>query len=95
MLTAVARHPLNTIAPYYTMFRPEFPLSALSTARGWVLDPFCGRGTTNFAARVLGLPPVGVDLSPVAVAIASAKMSDAEPNDVTGLAQRLIERCPG
>lgn len=95
MLTDVARHPLNTIAPYYTMFRPEFPLSVLSAARGWVLDPFCGRGTTNFAARVLGLPSVGVDLSPVAVAIASAKMCYAEPNEVIGLALRLIERHPG
>ena len=95
MLTAAAQHPLNTIAPYYTMFRPEFPLSALSQARGWVLDPFCGRGTTNFAARVLGLPSVGVDLSPVAVAIASAKMVDADPKDVTALVQRLVDRCPG
>lgn len=27
----------------------------------WVLDPFCGRGTTNFAARLRGLPSVGVN----------------------------------
>ncbi len=86
----VATHPLNTVAPYYTMFRPEFPLAALDGATGWVLDPFCGRGTTNFAARLLGLPSVGIDLSPVAVAIASAKLVEVEPEEVVVLAQELI-----
>lgn len=93
MTTSLAvdfRHPLNTIAPYYTMFRPEFPLAALDGAAGWVLDPFCGRGTTNFAARLLGLPSVGVDLSPVAVAIASAKLVEVEPEQVVVLARRLL-----
>jgi len=83
------RHPLNTVAPYYTMFRPEFPLAALEDARGWVLDPFCGRGTTNFAARLLGLPSVGVDASPVAAAIASAKLVSVGPEHVVGLAREL------
>lgn len=90
-MTTLATHPLNTVAPYYTMFRPEFPLAALQGASGWVLDPFCGRGTTNFAARLLGLPSVGVDLSPVAVAIASAKLISVEPEAVVALAQRLLE----
>lgn len=89
---ALAAHPLNTIAPYYTMFRPEFPLAALEGVSGWVLDPFCGRGTTNFAARVLGLPSVGIDASPIAVAIASAKLVAATGNDVVALAQMLIEQ---
>jgi len=88
--TALASHPLNTIVPYYTMFRPEFPLAALQDASGWVLDPFCGRGTTNFAARVLGLPSVGIDASPIAVAIASAKLVAATVDDVVALAATLI-----
>lgn len=86
-----ARHPLNTVAPYYTMFRPEFPLGALQGASGWVLDPFCGRGTTNFAARSLGLPSVGIDLSPVAVAIASAKTIAIDPEAVVALAEEMFE----
>lgn len=89
---ALASHPLNTIAPYYTMFRPEFPLAALQGASGWVLDPFCGRGTTNFTARVLGLPSVGIDASPIAVAIASAKLVTASAGEVVALARLLIER---
>lgn len=89
-VVALAAHPLNTIAPYYTMFRPGFPLAALEGASGWVLDPFCGRGTTNFAARVLGLPSVGIDASPIAVAIASAKLVTATVDDVVALTRTLI-----
>src|SRR5687767_1656889 len=55
---------LNGICPYYTMYPLDFPLHVLGkrvTSEEWVLDPFCGRGTTNFAARLLGLPTVGLD----------------------------------
>lgn len=56
----------------------------------WVLDPFCGRGTTNFAARLLGLPSVGVDTSRVAVALAQAKVADATIDEVLSVAKRLL-----
>ena len=48
------------------MFPLKFPFKHLSRAskEDWVLDPFCGRGTTNFAARLLGLNSVGIDSSP-------------------------------
>src|SRR5205809_972792 len=62
---------LNAVCPYYTMFPLEFPVRVLSRhshPTKWVLDPFCGRGTTNFAARLLGLPSVGLDSSPIAAA---------------------------
>jgi hypothetical protein len=48
-----------------------------------VLDPFCGRGTTNFAARILGLPTIGIDASPIAVAATVAKLVPAvRPRDI-------------
>lgn len=59
------------------MFPLSFPLEILSRrgrAGQVVLDPFCGRGTTNFAARVAGLTSVGVDTSKVATAISQAKL---------------------
>lgn len=88
---------LNAICPYYTMFPLSFPGEALSRARPgeWVLDPFCGRGTTLFAARCLGLPAVGVDVNPVAVATARAKLVDVPPTEVVELARSLIERHAG
>jgi DNA modification methylase len=66
---------LNAVCPYYTMYPLEFPLRVLKDhgRRGdWVIDPFCGRGTTNFAARLLEMPSVGVDSSPVAAALAKS-----------------------
>jgi hypothetical protein len=53
---------LDGLCPYYTMFPLSFPFEALAKAQKgeWVFDPFCGRGTTIFAARLRGLPSVGV-----------------------------------
>lgn len=88
---------LNAICPYYTMFPLDFPLRVLSgrAKKGdWVADPFCGRGTTNFAARLLGLPSFGVDSSPVAVALTQAKLADARVADVVRVATGILEAMP-
>lgn len=86
------RNPLNTICPYYTMFPLEFPLGQLrgANARDWVLDPFCGRGTTVYAARLLGLRSVGVDSNPVAAAIADAKLVSVRPSEVMKAATDIL-----
>ncbi len=47
-----------------------------------VLDPFCGRGTTNFAARLLGLRTIGIDASPVATAATQAKLVAPTPEEI-------------
>lgn len=67
---------LNNICPYFTMFPLDFPYSKLLKARfgDIVLDPFCGRGTTLYAARMLGLVAHGIDSNPVASAISRAKI---------------------
>jgi DNA modification methylase len=70
------RERLNALCPYFTMFPLSVPARQLKglAPDQWVLDPFCGRGTTNFAARLLGLPSVGIDSNPVAAAITEGKM---------------------
>lgn len=85
---------LNGICPYYTMYPLDFPLRVLKRfgRRGdWVIDPFCGRGTTNFAARLLAMPSIGLDSSPVAAALARAKISSAEPSQIITRAIEIIE----
>jgi hypothetical protein len=84
---------LNAICPYYTMYPLNFPLRVLRSARAnaWVLDPFCGRGTTNFAARLLALNTVGFDSSPIAVAIASAKLAKTSAGEVIEEAVRILK----
>lgn len=88
---------LNGLCPYFTMFPLSFPLSVLaSRARSGdeVLDPFCGRGTTNYAARLLGLGSVGVDASPVAAAITASKLVNVQPAAVVEEARRILESEP-
>jgi SAM-dependent methyltransferase len=87
---------LNSCCPYYTMFPLSFPLQVLSRARpgAVVLDPFCGRGTTNFAARIRGLRSVGIDTNPVAAAIARAKFSGVRPASVVVRCAELLESHP-
>ncbi len=86
---------LNAVCPYYTMYPLAFPLRVLKEygRRGnWVIDPFCGRGTTNFAARLLKMPSVGVDSSPVAAALARAKLATAPPSGVVACASAILRK---
>lgn len=76
------------------MYPLDFPLGVLKRCgrpRDWVIDPFCGRGTTNFAARLLGMPSVGIDSSPVAAALAKAKLVYATPGRVVASARLILE----
>lgn len=87
-MTPAGSTTLNGLCPYYTMFPLSFPMRRLRSGKAgeWVLDPFCGRGTTNFAARLLGLPSIGIDSNPVAVAIAQAKVVATSP-------ERIVRAC--
>ncbi len=88
---------LNAICPYFTMFPLEYPLRIIEKYKHVdpiVVDPFCGRGTTIYAARKTGLRSYGFDVSPIAVAIAKAKLSSASSSTVVELAKRLINRDP-
>jgi hypothetical protein len=74
------------------MFPLDFPLQHLAAKpeATSVLDPFCGRGTTLYAARLAGLPAVGIDINPVAVAIAEAKLTHVTPAAVLRLARQIL-----
>jgi hypothetical protein len=88
---------LNAICPYFTMFPLEYPLRIIKKHKRTnptVVDPFCGRGTTIYAARKVGLRSYGFDTSPIAVAIARAKLSSATASEIVDLATKLIEREP-
>lgn len=98
-MTHLATNPafsLNAVCPYYTMFPLEFPVQQISKlkANSVIFDPFCGRGTTNFAARVFGMKSYGIDSSPVAVAIAKSKLSDTTHDEVTKLASEILNSQP-
>ena len=83
---------LNDICPYFTRFELAFPASVLQSAgKGErVLDPFCGSGTTLFAARMAGLYATGVDGNPVAVAVARAKLATVSLPEVMERAGKIL-----
>ena len=90
------QHSLNTVCPYYTMFPLEFPERVLRAAgaRELVADPYCGRGTTIYAARLRGLRSYGIDTSPVAVAISRAKVASTSLSAVMQAYDRLLNAVP-
>ena len=89
--------PLNAVCPYFTMFPLRFPLRVLARGR-WaddsVLDPFCGRGTTNLAARLFDMPSTGIDSHPVAAAVAEAKLVTTTPQAITGCLDEILATEP-
>ncbi len=98
LLDALAKSDtLNGICPYFTMFPLSLPYKQLKgiDSNSWVLDPFCGRGTTNYAARLLGMPSMGVDSSPIATAIAQGKMVDASPEAIVEVCKDLLKNDTG
>jgi hypothetical protein len=88
---------LNGICAYFTMFPLSFPydiLQAHAQQGQWVLDPFCGRGTTNYASRLLNLPSVGIDSHPLATALSQAKLTTTTSAAIVAAARRILETNP-
>lgn len=73
-----ANTPLDPESTGYPTQKPERLLErivrATTPARGRVLDPMCGSGTTLAVAERLGRRWVGIDQSPVALAVARARL---------------------
>lgn len=93
-MTVTIKSALNAICPYFTMFPLSFPMGILSRAAGTgakVMDPFCGRGTTNMAARVLGLASIGIDSHPLAVATTKAKLVSTRPRAISEALEEILD----
>lgn len=79
------RHPLHSLCSYLGCFPPSVPARILDEwmpNRGVVLDPFCGSGTTLLECTSRGHPSIGIDLNPLAIALARAKTSHVSLEDV-------------
>jgi len=61
----------NLVLDVLDMFK--FGEKAKKGSGGFVLDPFCGVGTTNLACRERGINSVGFDVSPLALFAATVK----------------------
>lgn len=56
----------------------------------YVLDPFCGVGTTNLTSINLGYKTVGFDINPMAILATKAKIHHYSPNEIS-LIKEYIE----
>src|SRR5712692_7140895 len=82
---ARSEHPLHSMSSYLGGFPPKIPrmlVNRWTGPRTTVLDPFCGSGTTLVEAKLLGRPSIGIDLNPLAVALARAKLQRVRSQDV-------------
>lgn len=67
--------------PYYAMFPVSFAreiIGSYSNPGDVVVDPFCGRGTTNYVAQALGRNSYGCEVNPVGWIYAVTKTSPAK-----------------
>jgi SAM-dependent methyltransferase len=60
----------------------------------WVLDPFCGSGTTLLEAAHIGWNAIGTDINPLGVLIANAKLSafNTSPTVLSRECEALTDR---
>ncbi|WP_400236452.1 DNA modification methylase [Methanomethylophilus alvi] len=85
---------LNAICPYFAMYPLDYPMGVIEKYGATsVLDPFCGRGTTNMAARLNNIHSVGIDSSDVAYAISSAKMVNTSPESILRTYDAIVSDC--
>ena len=88
---------------YLCKFIPHVPRWALKkyikADNSWVLDPFCGSGTTLVESALLGCNAIGVDFDPLSNLITRAKSTPLKEKQLTELSSRFshlidyIERC--
>lgn len=80
--------------PYYAMFPMSFALETIAshTQQGdKVLDPFAGRGTSIFAAALLGRKGLGVDIHPVGWLYGDIKLCPAAKDEVLTRLNEIAE----
>ena len=57
----------------------------------WVLDPFCGSGTTLLTCKELGINSRGFDILPFSVFLSNAKIADYDDAELAGKLEELKE----
>ena len=62
--------------------------------KDYVIDPFCGVGTTNVVAQHMGYKTIGLDINPVATFIAKVKCSNYSKRDVSEIKEYIDKFAP-
>lgn len=78
----------HSLHPYPAKFVPQIPreiVSKLTKPGDWVLDPFCGSGTTLVECNLLGRNAIGTDVNPLSCKIARAKSTRLSSTQLSNL----------
>lgn len=57
----------------------------------WILDPFCGSGTTLLACRQKGISSIGLDVLPISVFASNVKTGDYDAGELKKTAKGIIK----
>ena len=82
--------------PYYAGYPEQFARSVLASAglleNALVLDPWNGSGTTTFSASQIGLASQGIDLNPIMLIVARARLLPrTEADSLEPLAREVVK----
>lgn len=87
-------HPLHSLCSYQGKMKPSlahFLVKSFLPEQGKILDPFAGVGTIPFEASLQGHESYGFEISPAAMAIASAKVKKHDPQECERVLSRLAD----
>ncbi|MBW2975083.1 hypothetical protein KY366_05170 [Candidatus Woesearchaeota archaeon] len=80
--------------PYPAKFIPQIPRNLiinLSNEGDWILDPFCGCGTTLVESKLLKRNSIGVDINPLSTLISKVKTKFLSPNKIKIIQKDTID----
>ena len=81
----VLSFPSHLVRDYLEAFRVD--------SRQWVLDPFCGTGTTLVECKKLGIPSVGIERNPIAHFASRTKLDwSVDPDALASHAEEVAAR---
>ena len=79
---------------YPAMMIPQIArelLNRYGKPNGWVLDPYCGTGTSLVEASIFGMNGVGCDINPLVRLIVTAKTTPISLQTLEGYSQDLMD----
>jgi len=85
---------VHKLHPYPAKFHPKVPREAIkkyTDSGDYVLDPFCGCGTTLVESKILRRDSVGTDINPLAVFISNVKTTPIEDEELKKIKKHLNE----
>ena len=87
----------NKYPTRYISAVPRFAINAYSKPGDYILDPFCGSGTTAIEAMLLGRNAVSIDIDPFArllISVKTAKYSEEDISILDGIVGKLSKMNP-